>query len=179
MEDIIVPLGFFAIIFGFPLVRREMAHRHRMEQLREERALQAAQPVPDLSSSLDDAPALALRLPEPHRLYALALLCRMQDAPLERLDARSRYLVTQARQQDLPATLRGYLNLTPAARQRLSAQGQLPENLLREQLELISRGVEQAIGRDAAAADAVLSQSHYLREKFQPIELGEAVRLER
>lgn len=56
--------------------------------------------------------------------------------------------------------------------------------LLREQLELISRGVEQAVGRDAAAADGMLSQSHYLRQKFQgeavgPIELGERVRLEK
>lgn len=172
MEDIILPLGFFAIVFGFPLVRREMNHRHRMERLREERALQASQPAPDVPN-LDDAPALALRLPEPHRLYALALLCRLEDAPLSGLDARARYLVTQARQQDLPATLRGYLNLTPAARQRLAAQGQLPEEVLREQLELISRGVEEALGRDTAAADQLLTQGHYLRQKFQPVELGE------
>ena len=175
-----MPLGFFAIVFGFPLIRREMNHRHRMERLREERALQAAPPASEQAApGVDDAPALALRLPEPHRLYALALLCRLEDAPLTRLDTRARYLVTQARRQDLPATLRGYLNLTPAARQHLAAQGQVPEALLREQLELISRGVEEAVRQDAAAADQLLTQGHYLRQKFQPIDLGEPLPAER
>ena len=181
MEDIIVPLGFFAIVFGFPLIRREMNHRHHMERLREERALQAAQSVPAAPGAhgLDNAPALALRLPEPHRLYALALLCRLEDTPPSHLDARARYLLAQARDEELPATLRAYLGLTPAARQRLAAQGQSPEDLLREQLELISRGVEEAVGRDSAAADRMLAQGHYLRQKFQPIELGEPVPAER
>ncbi|ANC71540.1 hypothetical protein [Deinococcus radiodurans] len=178
MEDIIMSLGFFAIVFGFPLVRREMKHRHQMERLREERALQAAQPAPEVPG-VDDAPALALRIPEPHRLYVLALLCRLEDAPLAGLDARARYLISQARGEELPATLRAYLNLTPAARQQLTAQGQNPEELLREQLELMSQGVEEALGRDSAAADRMLAQGHYLRQKFQPIELGEPVAAER
>ena len=181
MEDIIMSLGFFAIVFGFPLVRREMKHRHQMERLREERALQAAQPAPEVPGQAPsgDASALALRLPEPHRLYALALLCRLEDAPLAGLDARARYLLAQVRSEELPATLRAYLNLTPAARQQLSAQGQSPEELLREQLELMSQGVEEALGRDSAAADRMLAQGHYLRQKFQPIELGEPVAAER
>ena len=153
MEDVIVPLGFFAIIFGFPLLKRELAHRHRMEQLREERAAQAALPAPEARGG-DDAPALALRLPEPLRLYALALLCRLEDAPQASPDPRAEYVLTQARTQELPATLRAYLNLTPAARQRLAAAGQTPEALLGEQLELISRGVDEALGRGAAAASA-------------------------
>ena len=181
MEDIIMSLGFFAIVFGFPLVRREMKHRHQMERLREERALQAAQPAPEQTGQTHsgDASALALRLPEPHRLYALALLCRLEDAPLAGLDARARYLLAQVRSEELPATLRAYLNLTPAARQQLSAQGQSPEELLREQLELMSQGVEEALGRDSAAADRMLAQGHYLRQKFHPIELGEPVAAER
>ena len=112
-------------------------------------------------------------------LYVLALLCRLEDAPLAGLDARARYLISQARGEELPATLRAYLNLTPAARQQLTAQGQSPEELLREQLELISQGVEEALGRDSAAADQMLAQGHYLRQKFQPIELGEPVAAER
>lgn len=186
MEDIIMSLGFFAIVFGFPLVRREMKHRHQMERLREERALQAAQPAPEQpapeqpgQAHSGDASALALRIPEPHRLYALALLCRLEDAPLAGLDARARYLLAQVRSEELPATLRAYLNLTPAARQQLSAQGQSPEELLREQLELMSQGVEEALGRDSAAADRMLAQGHYLRQKFQPIELGEPVEARR
>ncbi|MHA0034396.1 hypothetical protein ACXXDK_05455 [Deinococcus sp. PESE-38] len=180
MEDIIMSLGFFAIVFGFPLVRREMKHRHQMERLREERALQAAQPAPEQPGQTlsGDAPALALRIPEPHRLYVLALLCRLEDAPLAGLDARARYLLAQVRSEELPATLRAYLNLTPAARQQLNA-GQNPEELLREQLELMSQGVEEALGRDSAAADRMLAQGHYLRQKFQPIELGKPVAAER
>ena len=72
---------------------------------------------------------------------ALALLCRIEDASPQELDAHSRHVLAQARQRELPATLRAYLALTPAARQRLAQQGQGAEELLREQLELISQGV--------------------------------------
>lgn len=176
MEDILVLLGFFAMIFGFPLLRRQMIHRHQLERLHAE---QATAPAPLPSAGPDDAAALALKLPEPHRLYALALLCRIEDASPQELDAHSRHVLAQARQRELPATLRAYLALTPAARQRLAQQGQDAEALLREQLELISQGVAQAVGRDAAAADRLLTQGHYLREKFTPLELGEPVRLEK
>ncbi|SEI99471.1 hypothetical protein SAMN04488058_10344 [Deinococcus reticulitermitis] len=176
MEDILVPLGFFAMVFGFPLLRRQMIHRHQLERLGAE---QANAPAPAPPPGPDEAASLALKLPEPHRLYALALLCRIEDARPEELDAHSRHVLTQARHHELPATLRAYLGLTPASRQRLAERGQDAEALLREQLELISRGVAGALGRDAAAADGLLTQGHYLREKFTPIELGEPVRLDR
>ncbi|MFC6748049.1 hypothetical protein [Deinococcus aquaticus] len=73
-------------MFGFPLARRAMIHRHRLELLRAQQAPAHGTSAPDgpQDSSQNDAPALALRLPEPHRLYALALLCRLQDAPRRR-----------------------------------------------------------------------------------------------
>ena len=120
MEDILVPLGFFTLVFGFPLVRRELIHRHTIERLRlqhgpPEAVETAPQPLPD------DAAALALRLPEPHRLYALALLCRLQDAQGASVDARGSFLIRQARFEYLPATLGSYLNVTPAAHAQLRA----------------------------------------------------------
>lgn len=167
MEDILVPLGFFTLVFGFPLVRRELIHRHTIERLRlqhrpPEAVETAPQPLPD------DAAALALRLPEPHRLYALALLCRLQDAQGASVDARGSFLIRQARFEYLPATLGSYLNVTPAAHAQLRAQGHDPELLLREQLELISRGVEDALRRDHQAAQNVLTQGAFLREVFEP-----------
>ena len=171
MEDILVPLGFFTLVFGFPLVRRELIHRHTIERLRLQHA---APPVPERLSGTegsplpDDAAALALRLPEPHRLYALALLCRLQDAQGASVDARGSFLIRQARFEYLPATLGSYLNVTPAAHAQLRAQGHDPELLLREQLELISRGVEDALRRDHQAAQNVLTQGAFLREVFEP-----------
>lgn len=165
MEDILVPLFFFASVFGFPLLRREMIHRHQLERLREV----GRQPGPGdtlPAAVLDDAPALALRLPEPHRLYALALLCRLQDAPHDRLDAQAQFVIRQARLEFLPTTLRAYLNLTPGARQALTARGQVPEALLRGQLEQISRGVEDVLAADQGATRTLLSQGHFLRERF-------------
>lgn len=165
MEDILVPLFFFAGVFGFPLLRREMIHRHQLEQRREE--VQRPGPGDALPVAVqDDAPALALRLPEPHRLYALALLCRLQDAPYDRLDAQAQFVIRQARLEYLPTTLRAYLNLTPGARQALSGRGQVPEALLQGQLEQISRGVEDVLATDQGATRTLLSQGHFLRERF-------------
>lgn len=172
MEDILVPLFFFASVFGFPLIRREMIHRHQMERLRgEARSESSADPVPEPAN--DDAPALALRLPEPQRLYALALLCRLQDAPYDRLDAPAQFVIRQARLEYLPASLRAYLSLTPGARQALTERGQPPETLLQEQLEQISRGVEDVLAADQGATRRLLTQGHFLRERFSE---GEGLR---
>lgn len=171
MEEVLVPLGFFGMVFGFPLLRRELIHRHTMEKLRLQHA---APPVPERLSGTEgpplpeDAAALALRLPEPHRLYALALLCRLQDTQGTKLDARAAFLIKQARFEYLPATLRSYLRVTPAAQAQLRAQGHDPEGLLREQLELISRGVDDALRQDHHAAQNVLTQGAFLREVFEP-----------
>lgn len=167
MEEVLVPLGFFSLVFGFPLVRRELIHRHTMQKLRLQHG--TPEPVKNAPQLLpDDAAALALRLPEPHRLYALALLCRLQDAQGTDLDAKSSFLIRQARFEYLPSTLRSYLNVTPAAHAQLRVQGHDPEGLLREQLELISRGVEDALRRDHHAAQNVLTQGAFLREVFEP-----------
>ena len=142
MEDVLVPLMFFAGLFGFPLARRALMHRHAMERLRVEQAAR------------------------PHRLYALALLCRLEDAALRTLDQQSAYLVRQARAEYLPDTLRAYLNLTPGARAELRAGGHDPEALLRRQLELVAQGVEDALRRDPASAARLLTQGHFLGEVF-------------
>lgn len=168
MEDILVPLGFFAFAFGFPLVRRELIHRHTMEKLRLQHAASAPLPGSPLPQE-EEATALALRLPEPHRLYALALLCRLQDLQGSELEAKAAYLVKQARFEYLPATLRSYLSMTPAAHQALLRQGHDPERLLREQLELVSRGIDEALQRDHQAAQNVLTQGVFLRDVFEPL----------
>ncbi|CAM3232997.1 hypothetical protein DESA109040_04155 [Deinococcus saxicola] len=168
MEEVLVPLFFFGSLFAFPLLRRQMIHRHRLEILRQPVAAAPASPF----VAGQCAAELALRLPEPHRLYALALLCRLQDvsahAPEQQpLDAHSDYLIRQARSEYLPATLRAYLNLTPAARIQLNGRGQNAEELLREQLELISSGVAGALGQNHAPADRMLTQGHFLGERFE------------
>ncbi|CAM4123947.1 hypothetical protein [Deinococcus marmoris] len=172
MEEVLVPLFFFGSLFAFPLLRRQMIHRHRLELLRLD-VLETT--APDTSATAPDSAAeLALRLPEPHRLYALALLCRLQDAPAhapeqQPLDAHSAYLIRQARNEYLPATLRAYLNLTPAARTQLNGRGQDAEELLREQLELISSGVAGALAQHHAPADRMLTQGHFLGERFEKV----------
>ena len=175
-EDVLVPLGFFAMVFGFPLLRREMKHRHLMEKLRLEQSQAPLSPFPLAPAGPDDAPALALRLPEPHRLYALAPLCRLQDASPAALDARTQFVLAQTRAEYLPETLRGYLNLTPTAREALRSRGQNPETLLREQLELISKGVDDALAQDDGAARQVLTQGAFLRDVFGEAE-AEKVRV--
>lgn len=171
--NILFPLLFFAILFGFLLLRRDMRHRHLLERLQLERsAPSVAQPLP---AEAEAAPALALRLPEPHRLYALALLCRLQDLSGARLGSRTSYLVSQTRSEYLPQTLQAYLNLTPAARAHLSSTGQNPESVLREQLELINKGLDDALAADQTAAQQVLTQGAFLRDVFQREGLGEKI----
>jgi hypothetical protein len=170
VEDVLVPLFFFGSVVAFPLLRRQMIHRHRLELLREQAARGPADHAVPPGPVPESAAELALRLPEPHRLYALALLCRLHDTldgeHAVPLDVRSRFLVTQAHHDYLPATLRAYLGLTPAARARLAAQGQSAEALLRGQLEQISAGVGEALRLDHAAADRLLIQGHFLQERF-------------
>ncbi|MFC4639349.1 hypothetical protein [Deinococcus hohokamensis] len=128
----------------------------------------AALPVPAAEArgtGLD----LLLPLPEPARTRAWALLCLLADAGAAGAeDARTRYLLTQTREAYLPDTLRAYLGLTEGARQTLAAQGQPAEQLLEEQLALIEDGVREALRHDHAAADRLLSQGRFLRERFGP-----------
>lgn len=138
------------------------------------RALQpgpAALPVP---AAGDFPETVALTLPEPARRQTWELLCLLQDglAHLDADDTRTRFLLTQTRTSYLPDTLRAYLHLTEGARRHLKAQGQDPETLLSEQLGLMRDGAEQALRRDHAAADRLLTQGRFLRERFGDAETG-------
>ncbi|MBB6018473.1 hypothetical protein ACFP9V_16360 [Deinococcus radiopugnans] len=116
-----------------------------------------------------DAPeSLALRLPEPARTQAWALLCLVTDAHRAGVngDTRTAYLIAQTIGAYLPDTLRAYLNLTDGARRTLESQGQPPETLLTEQLGLLEDGVREALRHDHATADRLLSQGRFLRERF-------------
>ncbi|CAM3641264.1 hypothetical protein [Deinococcus frigens] len=135
---------------------------------------QAAQPLPAAAQNAlprpqADAPeSLALRLPEPARTQAWKLLCMVTDARKDGVDGdtRTAYLLSQTREAYLPDTLRAYLNLTDGARRTLESQGQPPETLLSEQLGLLEDGVREALRHDHATADRLLSQGHFLRERF-------------
>ena len=111
---------------------------------------------------------LLLALPEPARRRAWELLCLVHDG-LEGgsgADTRTRFLLAQTQQSYLPDTVRAYLHLTDGARRQLTAQGQSPEQLLDEQLALMESGVHEALRRDHAAADRLLTQGRFLRERF-------------
>lgn len=164
-------IGVWGIIF--------MSGRNKIAILREKRLLAEAQaraaapapaPVPPAPADPNAAPVLALQLPEPQRSQVLALLCQVQDAP-DNLDARSQFLLRQAQAEYLPETLRAYLSLSEGGRQQLTAQGLNADTLLTEQLQLIQEGVRDALKHDHAAADRVLTQGRFLRERFQAVEL--------
>ncbi len=129
-------------------------------------------PAPDVTHAEAPAPTRTLpdnllRLPEPARSRAWALLCSLHDALREVPgDARTSFLLQQTRDQYLPDTVSAYLHLTPAARAQLEAQGQPPETLLLEQLSLIEGGVAEVLRHDHAAADRLLTQGRFLRERF-------------
>ncbi|WP_181392076.1 hypothetical protein [Deinococcus irradiatisoli] len=164
-------------IFGGVSLIIHTEGQNKLRLLREKRVLAEAQkpqalPAPEPSDPYA-APVLALKLPEPQRQQALALLCQLQDAP-STLDARSMYLVRQTQADYLPQTLRAYLDLTDGARARLAAQGMDAQTLLGEQLTLMVQGVQEALRLDHAAADRMLTQGRFLRERFQLPAPGEA-----
>ncbi len=172
MIAVFIVLVVFGSIFGGSALITHIAGQNKLRILQEQRALAEAQrpaalpaPAPVVAADPHAAPVLALRLPEPMRQQTLALLCQLHDAP-RTLDARSLYLVRQTQADYLPQTLRAYLELTAGARQRLAAQGMDAETLLAEQLELIAGGVHEALRLDHAAADRMLTQGRFLRERF-------------
>lgn len=130
----------------------------------------ALQPGPAaLAAPQGETPeTLTLALPEPARRQGWELLCLLHDglSTLGAEDTRTRFLLSQTRASYLPDTLRAYLHLTEGARRQLRAQGQDPETLLSEQLTLMRGGVEEALRRDHAAADRLLTQGRFLRERF-------------
>jgi hypothetical protein len=143
--------------------------RKAMTFTREEATPLPAAARPALPRPQVDAPeSLALRLPEPARTQAWALLCTVTDAHRTGVgdDTRTAYLIAQTREAYLPDTLRAYLNLTDGARRTLESQGQPPEILLTEQLGLLEDGVREALRHDHATADRLLSQGRFLRERF-------------
>ncbi|WP_291429994.1 hypothetical protein [Deinococcus sp.] len=132
---------------------------------------QGLAPGAALSGLADPAPQvtvpLLLSVPEPARTRAWALLSGVTDAlKAGSGDTRTAFLLAQTRDAYLPDTLRAYAHLTPAARQTLERQGQAPEVLLDEQLTLLEDGVREALRRDHAAADRLLTQGRFLRERF-------------
>lgn len=174
MIPVLIVLVVFGSIFGGSALITSIAGQNKLRILQEKRAIAeleagAKRPAPLPAPTPADphaAPVLALKLPEPQRSQALALLCQIQDAPAA-LDARSTYLVKQTQADYLPQTLRAYLDLTDGARQRLAAQGMDAQTLLSEQLDLMDRGVHEALRLDHAAADRMLTQGRFLRERFQ------------
>lgn len=169
-EAVAIIVATFGSIFGGVMGILHVSGSNKIRVLQEKRLLAEAQrPVALPAPAPADphaASALALRLPEPQRSAALALLCQLADAPAS-LDARSRYLIEQTQAEYLPETLRAYLDLKEGARQRLAAQGMNPETLLTEQLSLIRQGIQDALRLDHEAADRVLTQGRFLRERFQ------------
>ena len=120
---------------------------------------------------------LLLSLPEPARTRAWALLSGVTDAlKTGGGDTRTAFLLAQTRDAYLPDTLRAYAHLTPAARQTLERQGQAPEVLLDEQLTLLEDGVREALRHDHAAADRLLTQGRFLRERFGGEHAGSGLR---
>jgi len=174
MEAVPILMVIFGGVFGGIALITRVDGQNKLRILQEKRAIaelgQApAPPAPLPAPTPADphaAPVLALQLPEPQRSQALDLLCQIQDAP-RALDARSSYLVKQTQADYLPQTLRAYLDLTDGARQRLAAQGMDAQTLLSEQLDLMNRGVQEALKLDHAAADRMLTQGRFLRERFQ------------
>ena len=190
MEAVPILAVIFGGIFGGISLITHISGLNKIRILQEKRALAeaeasarqgpapAALPAPTPADP-HAAPVLALKLPEPLRSQAWRLLQQLQDAP-RTLDARSAFLVKQTQADYLPQTLRAYLELTDGARQRLAAQGMDAETLIAEQLTLMESGVQEALRLDHAAADRLLTQGRFLRERFQNAAPGaELVSLEK
>lgn len=137
-----------------------------------------AQTVPaGQSSPATSLVAQVLELPDPQRQQAFGLLCLVHDAVTSgkyRSDQRTTYLLEQTLQAYLPDTLRAYLELTPGALERLNVSGQPAQALLTEQLSLMADGVQEALRRDHAAADRLLGQGQFLRERFGEAQVNPA-----
>ena len=119
---------------------------------------------------------LTLELPDPQRQQVYQLLCLVNDALTSgryNHDQRTQFLLQQTLDTYLPDTLRAYLELTPGAAQKLDNAGQPARQLLTEQLTLMTSGVEQAMKRDHAAADRLLSHGNFLRERFGEVQRDE------
>lgn len=169
-------MGMFWLFVGIALIMW-VGHVIDMQSKREKRLLleakARAEGLPALASA--DTPqalpappqAELLPLPEPQRSQAFALLCRIHDFDMDSLDPRSRYLLEQTAVDYLPATVRAFTELSPAAAARLRNQGMPPETLLAEQIGLLQEGVREALGSDHATADRLLVQGRFLRERFE------------
>lgn len=134
----------------------------------------AALPHAAVAPAPEGPETLILRLPDDARARAWALLCTVADAQQGKgnPDTRTAYLLRQTRESYLPDTLRAYLGLTDGARRALEAQGQSPDTLLTEQIALMEDGVREALRHDHAAADRLLTQGRFLRERFGTTEGG-------
>lgn len=164
----------FWLFLGIALIMW-VGHVIDMQSKREKRLLLEAKARAEGLPGAADAPqalpappqAELLPLPEPQRSQAFALLCRIHDADTATLDPRSRYLLEQTVQDYLPATVRAFTELSPAAAARLRNQGMPPEALLAEQIGLLEEGVREALGSDPSSADRLLVQGRFLRERFE------------
>lgn len=186
MEAIPVLLIIFGSVFGLPVVLKILNNKHKMDKLKlelEAKKIAQLQPTeatpaqPQIENN--DAASMALKLPEPQRMYALALLCRLEDAEKSELDAKAKFTLAETQVQYLPETLQSYLALTPQAKNRLAKQGTSAEDLLQQQLHDIQAGVDAAIQQDHKAAQRLLTQGSFLREKFRTESAPEEFNLEK
>ncbi|MDO4246870.1 MAG: hypothetical protein Q4C89_12675 [Deinococcus sp.] len=169
-----------AVIFGGIALITYVDNTTKAQKRQALAAAPAVAPLPVAAAENEAAPeTLILALPDPARAQAWQLLCLIHDGLQAGTltDTRARYLLTQTRQSYLPDTLRAYLNLTDGARRHLTAQGQTPEQLLDEQLSLMTSGIREALRHDHAAADHLLTQGRFLRERFGTGELAEGPRV--
>lgn len=184
MEAIPILLIIFGSVFGLPVVLKILNDKHKMDKLKLEiEAKKAGQLTETISTQpqieSNNAAAMALKLSEPQRMYALALLCRLEDAEQGELDAKAKFTLAETQTQYLPETLQSYLALTPQAKARLAQQGTPAEDLLQQQLHDIQAGVDAAIQQDHKSAQRLLTQGSFLREKFRTESTPEEFNLEK
>ncbi|WP_135229633.1 hypothetical protein [Deinococcus fonticola] len=174
---LIIGVVFIVLVVALYSALTEMASARRRSSVLDNVAANVA--VKPLSPAVQLA-ALTLELPDPQRQQAFGLLCLVQDALTSGRyahDQRTQYLLQQTLDTYLPDTLRAYLDLTPGAAQQLEKAGQPAQQLLSEQLSVMTSGVEQAMKRDHAAADRLLGQGNFLREKFGAAQTNEELKI--
>ncbi|RJF71233.1 hypothetical protein D3875_06255 [Deinococcus cavernae] len=174
---LIIGVVFIVLVVALYSALTEMANARRRSSVLDNVAGNVA--VKPLSPAVQLA-ALTLELPDPQRQQAFGLLCVVQDALTSGRyahDQRTQYLLQQTLDTYLPDTLRAYLDLTPGAAQQLEKAGQPARQLLSEQLSVMTSGVEQAMKRDHAAADRLLGQGNFLREKFGAAQTNEELKI--